>query len=108
MEQVVGSERDDQQVGVIWESRSGRGDLPAILPQVADGPAGFLGQDIHPPAVRIVALTQIGAWIVALGVGIAKANNIHPAHAFRRYYSTNAHGSIAQTFVKRSTVYPPV
>ena len=77
LEQVVGSQHDDQQIGISRKDRRRCRDLPAILPQVTDGPAGFLGQNVSPPAVRIIAAAQIGAGIVAVGVGVAKTDDVH-------------------------------
>ena len=77
LEQVVGSKHDDQQICISRKVRGRRGNLPAVLPQVADGPAGFLGQDIHPPAVHVIAAAQIGARIVAVGVRIAETDDVH-------------------------------
>ena len=105
LEQIVGPKHDDQQIRVCREGGGSSGDLPAVLPQVADSPAGFHSQDVNPSAVSVISPTQIRTRVVAVGVGVAEADNIHPVHTFHRYCSTNAHGSIAQTFFKRSTVY---
>ena len=77
LEQIVGPKHDDQQIGISRKVRDRRGNLPAVFTQVTDGPAGFLGQDIHPPAVRSVAATQIGAGVIAVCVGIAEADDVH-------------------------------
>ena len=79
LEQVVGPKHEDQQIRVCREGGGNSGDLPAILTHVADAPAGFLGKNVHPPAVRIVAVTQIGVGIVAVGVGVAETDDVHPA-----------------------------
>lgn len=79
LEQVVGSQHDDQQICVLRESWGGLRNLPAILPHIANRPAGFLSQNIHSAAVRIMAPAQPGAGIVAIGVGVAKTDDFHTA-----------------------------
>lgn len=77
LEQVIGAKHDDQQIGISGKVGGRHRDLPAVLPQVADGSAGFLGQDIHPPAVRIIAATEVATGIVAVGVGVTEASDVH-------------------------------
>ena len=59
LEQVVDPKHDDQQIRVCREGGGNSGDLPAILTHVADTPAGFLDQNVHPSAVRIIAAAEI-------------------------------------------------
>ena len=59
LEQIVGSEHDDQQISISREGGGRRWNLPAILTHVADTPAGFLDQNVHPSAVRIIAAAEI-------------------------------------------------
>ena len=87
LEQIVGAQHNDQQVAVIWESRSGRGDLPAILPQVGERPAGLCGQDVHPPAVRVIAPAEMASRIIAVCIGVAEADDVHPV----LFLSLNVH-----------------
>ena len=77
LEQVVGPEHDDQQIGISRKVRGRVRDLPAVLSHVADGPASLARQNVHPPAVRIIAAAQIGAGIVAVGVGVAETDDVH-------------------------------
>ena len=59
LEQIVSSEHDDQQISISREGGGRRWNLPAILTHVADTPAGFLDQNVHPSAVRIIAAAEI-------------------------------------------------
>ena len=82
LEQIVGAQHHDQQVSVIWEGRNDRRDLPAVLSHVADSPAGFRRQDVHPPAVPLIASAEIASRVIAIGVGIAKADDLHRSFPF--------------------------
>ena len=84
LEQIVGSQHDDQQIRAGGEGGGGGGDLPAVLPQVADGPAGFPCQNVHPPAVRVIPPAEIAPRVVAVGVGIAEADDVHRPFSFLR------------------------
>ena len=77
LEQIVGSQHDDQQIRVGGKGGGGGGDLPAILSHVANGPAGLHSQDVHPPAVRVIPPAEIAPRVVAVGVGVAEADDVH-------------------------------
>ena len=62
---------------ICWESRSGRRNLPPVLSHVVAGPVSFRSQDVHPPAVRVIAPAEIAPWVVAVGVGIAETDDVH-------------------------------
>ena len=78
LEQIVGPQHDDQQICVGKQVRSGGRDLPAILSHVGDRPSGFRRQDVHPPAVRVVAPAEIATRVIAIGVGVAETDDFHP------------------------------
>lgn len=64
----------------VGKAGAADGNLPAILAHVGDYPSGCRSQDVHPPAVRIIAPTEIASGIISVGVGITEADDFHPAH----------------------------
>ena len=82
LEQIVGPQHDDQQIRAGGEGGGGGGNLPAVLPQVGDRPAGFRSQDVHPPAVRVIPPAEITPRVVAVGVGVAEADDVHRPFSF--------------------------
>jgi len=84
LEQIVGSQHDDQQIRASGEGGGEGEDLPAVLPHVADGPAGLRSQNIHPPAVRVIPPAEIPSRVVAVGVGVAEADDVHRPFSFLR------------------------
>lgn len=84
LEQIVGSQHDDQQIRAGGEGGGGGRDLPAILSHVADGPTGLRSQDVHPPAVRVIPPAEIAPRVVAVGVGVAEADDVHRPFSFLR------------------------
>ena len=77
LEQVVGSQHDDQQIGVSWKGGRGGRNFPAVLPHVEDRPSGLRSQDVHPPAACVVAAAEIAPGIVAVGIGVAETDDVH-------------------------------
>lgn len=82
LEQIIGSQHDDQRICVIREGGGRGGDLPTVLPHIGDCPSCLRGQDIHPPAVRIITPAEIAPGIIAVGVGVTKADDLHRPISF--------------------------
>lgn len=76
-EQVVGPKHDDQQIGVSREGWDSGWNLPAVLPHVEDRPSVLHGQNIHSPAVRVITSAEIAPGVIAIGIRVAKADNVH-------------------------------
>lgn len=64
------------------ERRGSWRDFPSILPHISDSSAGLRSQDVHPSATRIIAPTEVATEVITVGVGDAKADDIHQHFLF--------------------------